>query len=331
MKLTGRESAAEAVDSRAAGIRDRSVELSWREHRFGGSLSVISIARPKSADRWALGHFRRLFRVSTAFLHSRAGVWDQVFAVSGRLNAIGVLGDGSVLAVGESVSVLFDGEWSTIGSGLPACRRIWGANPGCVNALSDQGLSCFGGRSWERVDLDAQGIPGGWADGDVDSRGIGWIVGTNGTHSCMAMGSGRSWQKDGCGAGYLYLVHVPDDGHAFAAGGDGLWRHDGVEWIDVDQLHHSDVSRSPLALSSARERPIAVACTLQHLRQQAEGSGCFSELEIYTAAGWQTVRTPAPITIDFYSRGTRFEIDTGARLLMAQGSSIWESARIIAT
>jgi hypothetical protein len=303
------------------------VELSWKEQRVGGKVKVFAFARPKSADLWALGHSRRLFGASTVLLHRDAGGWDRAFAVNSRLDSIGALGDSSVMAVGESLSVLFDGNrWSTIGSGLKGSYRIWGAHPGCANALTDEGLFYFDGRSWGRLDLEAQGIRGHWADGDGDSGGKGWIVGTYETHSCMATGSGASWQEDGCGSWYLYLVYVADHGRAFAAGGDGLWRYDGTRWIEVDGRR--DVSRLPLALSAAGSTPIAVACKLCDLLQPKKHTAVAqfqpsSELEVFTAAGWQTIR--APITVDL-PPGTQLAVDTGARLVMARGSSIWESA-----
>ncbi len=275
------------------------MELSWKEQRVGGKVRVFFLARPKSADLWALGHSRRLFKASTALLHRHAGGWLQAFAVNSRLDSIGTLGDGSVMAVGESLSVLFDGDrWSTMGSGLKGSYRIWGTHPGCANALTAHGLFYFDGTSWGRLDLEAQGIRGHWADGDSDSGGKGWIVGTHGTHSCMATGSGASWREDGCGSWYLYLVYVADDGHAFAAGGDGLWRHDGTRWIDVDG--ERDVSRLPLALSAAGPTPIAVARKLGDLLQPKKHRAAAkflpgSELEVFTSTGWQTVLAPIPI------------------------------------
>ncbi len=169
--------------------------LSWKEQRVDGKAKVVAIARPKSTDLWALGHSRRLFTLSTAFLHRREGGWERAFAVSHRLDSIGVLGDGSVLAAGEALSVLFDGHrWSTMDSGLKGSHRIWGASPACANALSDEGLFYFDGRCWKRVDLEAQGVRGQWADGDSDSGGKGWIVGSHGTHSCLATGAGATWR-----------------------------------------------------------------------------------------------------------------------------------------
>lgn len=304
----------------------------WNEQRVDGKASVVAIARPRSADLWALGHFRRLFTMSTAFLHRRAGAWTRAFAVDGRLDSIGVLGDGSVLAAGEALSVLFDGDrWSSVDSGLKGSHRIWGAHPGCANALTDEGLFCFDGKSWERVDLEAQGVRGQWADGDSDSGGRGWIVGTHGTHSCLASGSGATWREDACGSWYLYLVHVADDGHAFAAGGDGLWRHDGTRWSEVDGGH--DVPRLPLALSAAGPDPLAVACRIREFMQPAQNprSARFqpgSELEVFTATTWRTVRSP--ITIGLPPE-TQLAVDSEARLLMARGSSVWESTALTRT
>ncbi len=58
------------------------MELSWNEQRVSGNVNVVALARPKSADLWALGHSRRLFRASTVFLHHHAGAWDEAYAVN---------------------------------------------------------------------------------------------------------------------------------------------------------------------------------------------------------------------------------------------------------
>lgn len=309
----------------------RRVELMWTEQRVSGRVNVSALARPKSADLWALGHCVRLFRASTAVLHRHAGEWERAFEIEGQLEAIGSLGDGSVMAVGKARTAFFDGErWRSTDSGLRGCRRVWGATLGCVNALSADGLFWFDGGRWRSVDLEARGIGGSWADGDGDSRGRGWIVGCNGTHSCMASGSGSSWTEDGCGSWYLYLVYVADDGHAFAAGGDGLWRHDGAHWIPV--IHDGDLSRFPLALSAEGPSPVVVAskhCVLlQSNLGESTKSPPGSQLEVFTTRGWQTIR--APITVDPPSLA-QIALGVGARVLVAQGSSVWESASLAPT
>jgi hypothetical protein len=280
-------------------------------------VDVVALCRPKSDDLWALGHDPRRFRTRTALLHCRAGGWDWAFAVKRRLDSIATLCDGSVLAVGEQLSVLFDGyRWSTIGSGLKGSRRIWGAHPACANALTEQGLFYFDGQTWARVDL---GISGAWADGDCDSGGAGWIVGTHGSHSCMAAGSGTNWRADGCGSWYLYLVYVGEGGRAFAAGGDGLWRHDGTRWTGMDD--HRDVSRLPLAVSAVGPSPIVVATKMRNLVRPTP------ELEVLTAAGWQTIRIPITIVLAHPAR-IEVEVDIGGRLLVAWGSTVWISSRL---
>lgn len=295
------------------------MELSWDEQRVAPKADVVALCRPKFADLWALGHAPRLFRSKrTVLLHNHAGGWGCAFAVSRRLDSIATLGDGSVLAVGAQQSVLFDCDrWSTIESGLAGSRRIWGAHPARVNALTGQGLFHFDGRDWARVDLKAQGISGCWEDGDCESCGAGWIVGTYGTHSCMAAGSGPSWREDGCGSWYLHLVYVGEGGHAFAAGGDGLWRHDGARWTGKD--HARDVSRHPLAVSAVGPSPIVVATKMSNLERPTP------ELEVLTATGWQTIR--APIKPDV-AHPARIEVDSAGRLLVASGSTVWVSSQL---
>lgn len=301
------------------------MELSWKEQPVDGKVNVTALARPKSGDVWALGHTRRLFGASTIFLHRHGGGWARVFAINGRLDSISTLGDGSVLAVGDELSVLFDGSrWSTIESGIKRSRRIWGARVSSANAVADEGLFHFDGREWSRLDLKAHGIPGDWADGDCDSGGAGWIVGTNGTHSCMAAGSGSTWRPDSSGSWYLSLVYVADGSPAFAAGGDGLWRHDGGQW--VGDSHHRDVSRHPLALSVVESTPIVVTFKLRDLMPPRSGRMAGAELEVLevlTAVGWQTIRPPITLDLDHM---VGLEVDRDARILIPRGSSVWESS-----
>ncbi len=49
------------------------------------------------------------------------------------------------------------------------------------------------------------------------------------------------------------------------------------------------------------------------------------ELEVFSAAAWQTIR--APITIGLPPE-TQLAVDTEGRLLMARGSSMWESTAL---
>jgi hypothetical protein len=119
-------------------------------------------------------------------------------------------------------AVHFDGDtWIVRNLDFP-CRRVWGAHASCAYAFSENLLFYFDGNEWIHVDLAAQGIPGDRADGDCDSTGTGWVVGTWETHSYMATGHGRRWRRDACGSWYLYRVCIDDGGVGFAAGGDGL-------------------------------------------------------------------------------------------------------------
>ena len=311
--------------ARRPGMEHPVMELNWTERRVSPHGEVIALTRPKSTEPWALCRSRRLFGERTRVLRRHAGDWDLAFEVKGRLDSIGALGDGSVLAVGRSRSMIFDDRCTTIESGPRGCLRVWGAQPGCANALTDEGLFHFDGRHWHRVELKAAGIHGRWADGDCDSRGRGWIVGMHGTHSCMASGSGANWQEDGCGSWYLYLVHVPDGGSAFAAGGDGTWRRDAGAWVKVDRGR--DVSRFPLALSAAGPTPIVVAVGLRGIRESvARGkSSSSSTLEIWAGSDWQAV--PAPV--DHERLGASIlAVDREARLFLAQGGSVWESSPV---
>ena len=293
------------------------MELRWIEQRVPRKAAVIALARPKSGQLWAVGQTRRFCRTMTALLQGHADGWNWAFGVNSPLDAVGILGDGSVLAAGEMVTVVFDGDnWSTIRSGLRGSRRIWGANPASANALADSGLCYFDGHKWGSVELAAQGIPGDWGDGDCDSSGAGWIVGTYGSHCCVAVGSGTSWQKDGCGSSYLHRIFVGESGRAFAAGGDGLWRHDRTGWMKVH--HKVDVSRLPLAVSAVGATPIVVATKLDDHRLK-------STLELLTATGWQTIPAPVPLNVELISG---LEIDISARLLIAQGSTVWVSSQL---
>lgn len=294
------------------------VELSWIEQRVAPKAKVVALCRPKSDSLWALGRAQRLLRTRTAVLHNDADAWHWAFAVNDRLDSIASLGDGSVLAVGEHLSALFDGEcWSTMQSGLKGCRRIWGAHLASANALTEEGLFYFDGRDWARVDLKGAGIFGHWVDGDCDPGGAGWIVGTHGTHSCMAAGSATTWRVDRCGSWYLYLIYVGHGSSVFAAGGDGLWRHDGTHWTNMDD--DRDLSRLPLALSAVGPSPIVIATTERNLQRPTP------EIEVLTPDGWQTVRAPEPLDV---SHQALIEVDGRGRLLFARGSRVWVSSRL---
>jgi hypothetical protein len=301
------------------------MELTWKEVRVDAKFDVIALSRPKSGTLWALGHGRRMFSAVTAILHRRAGLWKRAFVVDGRLDTIATLGDGSILATGEWLSVLFDGErWSTTESGLKRSHRIWGAHLGCANALTLAGqLFCFDGRWWEYVDLEGYGIDGTWADGDCDTSGRGWIVGTNGSHSCMATGSGLRWQRDGCGSWYLNRVYVAEDGRAFAAGGDGVvWRYDGSKWSTVGSGQRRVGGPLPLALSAAGPDPIVVACAFEQITRLEKHT---AELLAFNATGWHPFRVPVAMKPP---GRTGLAIDTTARLLLIPTGprSIWESS-----
>src|SRR5262245_49941576 len=117
---------------------DTRMELTWVKQQGASNETVLALCRPKSETVWALGRDLHQFETRTAVLHSQEAALDCAFAVNGGLDSIATLADGSVLAAGEELSVLFDGDrWRTIRSGLEGSRRIWGAHAACANALTE--------------------------------------------------------------------------------------------------------------------------------------------------------------------------------------------------
>jgi hypothetical protein len=180
-------------------------------------------------------------------------------------------------------------------------------------------LFYFDGNHWVRVNLE--GIPGDWWNGDCDTSGTSWIVGTWGTHSCMATGWGLQWVTDGCGSYYLYDVCIADDGVGFAVGGDGLWQLAPTGfWIRV-QAYGRDLSRWAIGL--AADLGVAVVVTWRHPNVR-ELLKPVTELEIFVGADWQAVPSPFPFIRDQKPQPVAAVLP-GRRILLAVGSEIWES------
>lgn len=290
------------------------MELTWTRRRVGALGRVVAISRPRSGRTWALYRTPGLLGGGTAVHRRSGGEWEQVFRLNGSLRSIAELCDGSLLAVGERQSVLVDeqGRRRTMG-GLEECSRVWGVDPGRTNALAGGRLFRLERERWVHVDLEALGIQGSWADGDCDSAGRGWIVGCNGTHSCLAAGVGASWEENGCGSWYLYLVHVPEGGTPLVAGGDGAWSYDGASWKELDCRRDFRRLPLPLALSARGSVPIVVAISLQD-----RGS---KSLAVWTdSGGFRGIFMP------FAARSANLVIDGEARLLAARRASLWESS-----
>lgn len=175
-----------------------------------------------------------------------------------RLARVRAYDDETVYAVGPgTVLVGHDGRWDDDEIPALTVRDIWCADH--IYVLGERELVYFDGR-WHTVALDDAGLEGDWAAGDgVGADNV--IVGTSGTHSCMARGSGARWTRDGCSAWYLYHVRIAP-ACAFAVGGDGLWSREAGSWIE----HHTyadrrSVMRAPVSLDIVGDAPFVIAAT----------------------------------------------------------------------
>lgn len=185
-----------------------------------------------------------------------AGDAQHRHSVRRHLTHVRAYDDETVYAAGPgSVLVGYDGGWEDDESPALTVRAIWCSDH--IYVLADRELAYFDGR-WHTVELAVAGLEGDWAAGDgVGADNV--IVGTNGTHSCMARGSGARWRRDGCGSWYLYQVRVAAT-RAFALGGDGLWSRKRGEWIEHPTYDdRRSVLRLPLALDIVRDAPFVIA------------------------------------------------------------------------
>jgi hypothetical protein len=295
--------------------REDAMEFGWKRHRLDLDFNVVDLVQAESGDMWAVAQCQRRGETASAILRRRLAEWECVVALESSLNAISAHRDQSIVAVGES-SVHIDGRgWVVRKLDLP-CNLVWGAHASCVYALSGEMLFHFDGREWVPIDLAAKGIRGDWADGDCDSTGTSWIAGTWETHSCMARGRGTRWKPDGCGSWYLYNVCIDDGGVGFAVGGDGLWQRSGSRWAQVE-AYGDDLGRLPIAVGTHAGG--AVVVTLRIFEQPT-----VAEFEVFVGDVWRTV--PLPIRPDRHAQARLVvEILEGRRILLGQGSEVWES------
>jgi hypothetical protein len=291
------------------------VEFGWKRHLLDLDFNVVDLVQAESGDIWAVAQRQRRGETASAILRRRLEEWECIVSLESSLEAISAHRDNSIVAVGES-SVHFDGRgWVMRELDLP-CSRVWGAQVSCVYALSRYKLFHFDGHEWVHIDLAAKGIPGDWEDGDCDSTGTSWIVGTWETHSCMAKGRGMDWKRDGCGSWYLYNVCIKDGGVGFAVGGDGLWKRSRSRWTRVE-AYGRDLGRLPIAVGTHAGG--AVVVTLRIFDQPV-----VAEFEVFIGDIWR--RVPLPIPLDRCGQVRLVvEILEGRRILLGQGSEVWES------
>lgn len=243
-----------------------------------------------------------------------AGGWREVAAVEWSLATVAALGDGSLVAAGPGVMVHVVGGRTEVREVPAACSQVWGPRWDCVYAIAGPRLMRFDGR-WRTVDLAGQGIEGAWADGACDASGLCWIVGTFGTHSCMATGMGDAWTTGGCGSWYLYRVAVDAAGTWFAAGGDGLWRlTDGV-WRAVE-AYREGPGIYPMGLQVRDGAARVIGTDVMTL---AAGRGV-PALAAFVDGRWTTVELPTPL-VD----GAVALTDAGG-LRLGEGVDVWESS-----
>jgi hypothetical protein len=290
------------------------VNFGWKRHRLDLDFNIVDLVQAETGDIWAVAQCQRRGEIASAILRRRLAEWTCVVVLEGSLNAISAHRDHSIVAVGES-SVHIDGRcWDVRKLDCP-CSLVWGAHASCVYALSRNIIFHFDGHEWVSVDLAAKGIPGDWADGDCDSTGTSWVVGTWETHSCMATGRGSRWERDGCGSWYLYRVCIDNGGVGFAVGGDGLWQLSGARWDRVE-AYGDDLGRLPIALNSCAGR--AVVATARFFEPVV------IEFEVFVGDMWRTVPLPIPLHRDAEARVV-VETLEGPRILLGQGSLVWES------
>jgi hypothetical protein len=291
------------------------VDFGWKRHLLDLDFNVVDLVQADSGDIWAVAQRQCRGRTASAILRRGLEEWECVVALESSLEAISAHRDNSIVAVGES-SVHFDGQsWVMRELDLP-CSLVWGAHASCVYALSRDMLFHFDGDEWVHIDLAAKGIPGDWADGDCDSTGTSWVVGAWETHSCMARGRGTRWERDGCRSWYLYNVCIKDGGVGFAVGGDGLWQRSGSRWDQVE-AYGDDLGRFPIAVGTHAGG--AVVVTMRLFDQPA-----VAEFEVFLGDMWRTVPLPIP-PVRYAQARLVVEILEGRRILLGQGSEVWES------
>lgn len=266
------------------------------------------------------------------------GAWTTEGHFPERLGSLALLHDGTLAAGGDGLLGLRSpaGEW-TIREAPARLTCVWGAGAGCVHALGQTvrgrgtlgktgfeatwvscGLFYFDGAAWTEIDLPARDIRGFFVAGACGRDGYGWIVGTYGTHSCMARGRGTDWERDGCGSWYLYHVHVGADGTAFALGGDGLWRHhaDGG-WRAVEAF--GDSIGAPLALGTVQGKPWVIDA--RSLGAWAEGRA--TAVGLFMGGPWVTLVPPEGSLAQ--DDRPLFAISETGEAVVARGSEVWQS------
>jgi hypothetical protein len=132
----------------------------------------------------------------------------------------------------------------------------------------------------------------------------------------MAKGRGTRWERDGCGSWYLYKVCINDGGIGFAAGGDGLWQRSGSRWDRVE-AYGRDLGRLPIAVGTHAGGAVVVTLRFSHWPAVAE-------FDVFVRDRWRMV--PLPIRPDRNAQARLVvEILKGGRILLGQGSEVWES------
>jgi hypothetical protein len=114
----------------------------------------------------------------------------------------------------------------------------------------------------------------------------------------------------------LYKVCINDGEIGFAVGGDGLWQRSGSQWAQVDAYGH-DLGRWPIAVGTHSGDAVVVA--LRAFDQTA-----VAELEVFVGDVWRLVRLPIPPD-RFTQAQLVVKIQEGPRILLSQGSEVWES------
>ena len=141
----------------------------------------------------------------------------------------------------------------------------------------------------------------------------------------MATGCATRWIADGCGSWYLYKVYIGDGGVGFAVGGDGLWQRLPTGWDRVE-AYGWDLKHWPIAVSADTGGAIVATCGIRH-------EALITELDVFIDKLWRTMplavspdqRAKSGLTAENLIGHPVVKIQSGCRILLAQGAVVWQS------
>lgn len=326
------------------------LDVQWTCHRARGSGRILSL----HAGRLAVG--RTIWSRGRSRLLIRDGAQWRVFdEVAGDIRTLWELGDGSRIAAGPGRCWHGPvGSMRGVATGSTgAFRCIWGPSAECAYGLVDGALWHFDGDRWRQVDLAAQGLgqgrgPGAtrWTDGTCDQAGRCWLVGNDMKHGSLITGTRLEWEFAAdagitamsgiaCGAdGTLFML-----GHALWPLGRASQRWDpalGESSDDTVQVRedprwsgYGGRWRAIAGFGRGRETPRLMTCcehdgTWVIIVDKHRGTAPMDRLRVFLGQEWRCVELPGGLT----SADAPTTVTRDGRLVLAQGSAIWESSAL---